>query len=428
MIATRNHLLIEPTLDSVANGPMRPLRSYFLFLLIMLYLATMVCEGPLRYLLFDLNLEELLYIRDLIPITIILLFTVRSGFQGEVPILLAYLFIIFTIHSIVAYFYVENLFMIAFGWKIMLSMVFGIAAYPIISMRIKSTVQYFCLFLAIALAGVLINFFVEFPWEGLTYSVADHVIEGVRSWQAWGIEGWVKRISGFTRTSYDAAIQVMLLGIFVLSYLRSLWIKAILWMLIGVAIIMTNSKGMMVSFGCLSIFFIIYKILPTQRSLYQKLLLFAIILACVIPLIGNLLQFGESQDYAIFANIASFMDRTQNTWPEAFELVKRSGNLFLGRGMGGLGQPQAFFESQDFNPGDNIFVYAYVYFGVFSICYFYYIYHKAKTIDLNTYLHYYLIILVAFIFGIIANVFESPFFNFFLGLALGHITENKPIK
>ena len=420
MITTQNHLLEAPTPDSL-SPPIRPLGSYFFFLLIMLYLATMVCEGPLRYFLFNLYLEELLYIRELIPIIIIMLVIIRLGYQGVIVRLLVFLFIIFIFHSIVGYYYLDNYLMIAFGWKIMLSMVFGVAAYPIISLRITSTVRYFCFFLIVALAGVLINFFVEFPWEGLTYSIADQVIEGVKSWHAWGIEGLVKRISGFTRASYDAAIQLLLLGIFVLPYLKRFWIKAILWMLIGVAIIMTNSKGMIVSFGCLSIFFMIFKILPTQRDLYQKLLLYAIISACVIPLFSNFMQFGDIKDYAIFANLASFMDRTQSTWPDAFDLVTQSGNLVLGRGMGGLGQSQAFFESHNLNPGDNIFVYAYVYFGVFSILYFYYIYHKTKTINLNTHLQYYLIILVAFIFGIIASVFESPFFNFFLGLALGHI-------
>jgi len=72
MIPTQNRALAAPTHDLAPPSPIRPLRSYFFFLLIMIYLATMISEGPLRYLLFNLYLEEFLYIRELIPIIIIL--------------------------------------------------------------------------------------------------------------------------------------------------------------------------------------------------------------------------------------------------------------------------------------------------------------------------------------------------------------------
>jgi hypothetical protein len=49
MISVWTHTLRAPTFDSESNSPVRSLQSYFL-LLVVVYLLTMVCDGPLRYL------------------------------------------------------------------------------------------------------------------------------------------------------------------------------------------------------------------------------------------------------------------------------------------------------------------------------------------------------------------------------------------
>ena len=71
------------------------------------------------------------------------------------------------------------------------------------------------------------------------------------------------------------------------------------------------------------------------------------------------------------------------TWPAALDFLKSAGDPFLGRGIGGIGVSQLYFEKQYYIPGDNLFVYAFGYFGVMSIIYFVYIYKLAQKIDLK---------------------------------------------
>lgn len=421
----QNRLLRAPSIDEVASEPARPLQTYFFFFLIMIYLFSIVIEGPLRYVLVYFEEPQLIYLRDLIQISIILMFFIRYILLGTFPYILIYLTIILLFHSVIGYYYMGNLIMIAFGWKIMLNVIFGVIAYHIIGLRNKNVVRYFIVFLFIGLVGIFMNYFIVFPWEGLEYNVGSYAIEGTRSWQTWGLGEEVKRISGFAKLSIDAAIQVTLFTIFVIPFLKKNWIKAIIWLLLSVAILLTTTKGLMINYICLSIFFIFYSLLPNQRNLYQRFLLVAIIAACTVPFIYNLLGINDIKDSTVYALLASFMDRSENIWPDAFDMVKQGGNFFLGRGLGSLGGAQLYFETKNYNPGDNIFVFAYVYFGVFSILYFYYIYYKSKTINFATDLQYYLIILTIFIYGMVVNIFEGLIPDFFLGMALGHITNDK---
>jgi hypothetical protein len=157
------------------------------------------------------------------------------------------------------------------------------------------------------------------------------------------------------------------------------------------------------------------------------LLFLAIIAACTIPFFAYLLGFGEVKDSTVFTLLSSFMVRVEHFWPDAWDQLINKGNLILGRGMGGIGVPQMFFEPHEYNSVDNIFIYAYIYFGIFSLIYFYYIYVKSKVLNYHNDLCYYLILLTVFIYGTIQSIFESVILNFFFGMALGYITENKKI-
>jgi hypothetical protein len=428
MINTPRHLSNPPTVDSTVDAPVNPLQSYFFFFLVMVLLLSMVCDAPVRYLLFNYGMQQLIYVRELIIIIIVLLYVSRSIFLGMFPIILAYLFIIFVFHSIIGYYYIENSLMIAFGWRIFLPMVFGIIFYQIGSLRMTSVIRYFTIFLVIGLAGIFINYFIDFPWEGLQYNVGSYVIEGVKEGKGWGLGEEVKRIAGFSRSSHDAAIQVTMFAIFVVPNLKYSWAKVILWLVLPLAIVITNTKGLLVTYACLSIILIIYWALPNHRKLYRRILLGSIIIACALPFLYDIFGLNKMSDFTLYVWIKSFLIRAEQFWPDAIQQLSDKGNFILGRGMGGIGASQLFFEPNDYNSVDNIFVYAYIYFGLFSLVYFYYIYAKSKIINYNNDFFYYLILLAVFIYGMIQSVVENGIINFFFGMALGYITENKKIS
>jgi hypothetical protein len=103
--------------------------------------------------------------------------------------------------------------MILFAWKTYLLLFIGILYSHLFFTELRLTVRIFSTLLICAIIGVVINYFLEFPWEGLEYRLGGMDIEGVRSWME--LIG-VKRLSGFARSSYDAAVQILLLVIFLI--------------------------------------------------------------------------------------------------------------------------------------------------------------------------------------------------------------------
>jgi hypothetical protein len=97
-----------------------------------------------------------------------------------------------------------------------------------------------------------------------------------------------------------------------------------------------------------------------------------------IPLISALVAFGWAMPLigAVFlprlnalntgSSLHSYEDRLRNMWPEAFDLWLERGTWLTGRGLGGLGTSQTYFESPLFNAGDNLHLYLFVSLGMLA--------------------------------------------------------------
>lgn len=77
----------------------------------------------------------------------------------------------------------------------------------------------------------------------------------------------------------------------------------------------------------------------------------------------------DLKDPVVAFALASFVERIESTWPNGFALLDLVPFPVLGRGLGGIGSAQSYFELSIFSPGDNLFVYAWVAFGALSILY-----------------------------------------------------------
>jgi len=279
------------------------------------------------------------------------------------------------------------------------------------------------IFYLIVITGVYLNVFKQYPWEGLTYDVIGQTIEGTREWSTFG----VKRIAGFARASFNTAIQLIILAIFLVSYLGNKWIKVFLWLLAGPAILLTTSKGILMVYIILSLFLIIYKIVPNFNNIYQKLLIIPILLMILLPVYAYFYyDQNVSQDFITNPLLWTMYQRME-IWPDNIAFIRKSGDTILGRGIGGVGMSQHIFEKRYSLPGDNLFVYGFGYFGILSIFYFLYIYKLAQNIDLKSNLFPYLLLMVLFFYGIVSNVMEDSFFMIFLGICLRNLWPN-PIK
>jgi hypothetical protein len=85
----------------------------------------------------------------------------------------------------------------------------------------------------------------------------------------------------------------------------------------------------------------------------------------VMPLIG-VLFLPRLNALNTSSSLHSYEDRLRNMWPEAFDLWLHNGTFLTGRGLGGLGTAQTYFESPLFNAGDNLHLYIFVTLGVLA--------------------------------------------------------------
>ena len=68
-------------------------------------------------------------------------------------------------------------------------------------------------------------------------------------------------------------------------------------------------------------------------------------------------------------SLQSFLERMDQGWPGAWDLIFRSGAGLLGRGIGGIGSPQRIFDPQYYFPADNLTIFLFAYFGIFAVLY-----------------------------------------------------------
>jgi len=270
--------------------------------------------------------------------------------------------------------------------------------------------------------GIFINYFIEFPWEGLTYALDNFQIEATREDITFGI----KRLAGFSRTHVEAAIQMLWLIVFLIVHIKNRFIKISVWLLGGLVIIFTTSKGIILSYLLISILLILYKLdyrMISYYKVYRKLLLSLLITGILLPIITYVnilvidLKLNDDLNKMMFT---SFTMRIYDLWPEAIELILDHGNILLGRGLGGIGTSQIFFETYLYNPVDNIFLFLYANFGLLGGLYLIYLYYKGRLLKLNEDLYFCLLLLFIFQYGITTSLFDDYLISLCIGFLLMH--------
>ena len=102
--------------------------------------------------------------------------------------------------------------------------------------------------------------------------------------------------------------------------------------------------------------------------------------------------------------------------------------MVLGRGLGGIGTPQTFFETLYQNSADNLFIYLYVTFGIGSFIFIYYLMKSLRRCASNTQslLMYFTFSIVVVMIGMTANVVENSTSLLVFGMLMGKASE--PIR
>lgn len=336
-----------------------------LFYAVALYCLTFVFEGFLRFVLQSAGAGTLLYLRDLVPLSLFAYLGFRWVKGDVIPLFILLAGVAILVHFLIGRYVLPTLFQSLFGLKVMLPFFVGVLVVFFCGDRLVRG-NWVVWVLLISLAGVAVNYFVEMPWEGELLDTAFGTFSQSRNWTA----GGVRRLAGLTRASFDAAAILMVLGIIQLSRMRF----GVAWMLACVAVFAgiaaTTTKGAMLGF----LAFLVFAVLTwggARQTLAKALVIAAGAVVATVPLISLYFSFHlRSISEGAYWLFSSFVERLNGMWPAAFALLDSPLALVFGRGIGGIGVAQAYGDWWNLNAADNMFVYMFVSFGVFG-CFYY---------------------------------------------------------
>lgn len=393
----------------------------FLFAAFITYIATFVFEAPLRYLLSLINLQNMLYLRDLIYfLSTGLLFFRAILVRKHINMGIATISLILLIHFIIGTLNGLALFPQLFAVKMFFPLLYGCAVWPIIQTRfdlLQRWIRFF--FVATIFALVLQKILGPMFWENQAFETAFGVTHTSREWWADG----QRRLAGFSRTSFDAAVVLGLGGLSTLILTQNLISRILVCCTALIAIYWTTTKGMLVTFllaACWFMFTSLRYRISTGRLLMSALCIITI----ALPVAVVFFELGDpGRVKSAPFMLSSLWDRFSWMWPNAVGLFTQPIHYLTGLGLGSIGTAQSFGPSYfRLNAGDNIFVYCYVNFGAMAAIYLAFPAVNSWFIKLDANpLNIWRVgtLIMAFGYGLTTNVIEQAVFCSMLGLCYG---------
>ncbi|MBP2628354.1 MAG: hypothetical protein H6Q68_3065 [Firmicutes bacterium] len=385
---------------------------------IILYLCSFVLEGPLRYILVKIGMEGLIYLRDVALVFLVLTPTINCLTREKFEKLNFYTLLFIAFYILIGILYTHNILQVLFGIKVILPFIVGIMYYDSLFLHSQTILKKtYSIFLVLVCTGIFLEGALgKLPWSGLSYNFASFEIEATRAWNTFGVD----RLAGFSRSSVDAAIQILMFSMFLFSYVKKTRLIFFMWAVSGVAIVLTTSKGIILCYIFISIFLGLRAIFPEISSKFPRILIIPFILMIGLPLLNMIFtefNFDMNVDVIYIYIFDSFRDRLTSMWPSSIRMVLDNGNILLGRGLGGIGEAQRFFEYSLYRPADNLVIYLYGLFGVASLWICNYMLIKAQKFDMlkqEDFFHF-MILTTLVIYGITTSVMENSLFSLFTG-------------
>jgi len=275
----------------------------------------------------------------------------------------------------------------------------------------------------VAALGVFLNPLIHYPWSGQTLDLLGRQIEVSRQWSAFGAE----RYAGFARASFNAASQLLLFGIMLVVLLKRRNVKLLVWLIAGMGIALTTSKGPLGAWLLVSMYFAGGALLRWPRywtKLWLGALMIGLLSMILLPLSTLWIHFDPIlHGYVHKFLFASFGDRLNRMWPDSLRLLDLGGtwHWWVGRGLGGIGAAQQYFEPSHYLAADNLFVYVTVYVGLpVTLLSFLALWWRVVRLSLasNAVAWRLPVVLALVAYGVVVNEVEGGLLAFFWGMAL----------
>ncbi len=399
----------------------------FLTFSLIVYIAFYLFEGAVRYGLNLLGMDQLIFTRDALLFSAILTLIINGFLRRQTPVPFILYLLVITLHGLVMMLNIGNFPAVAYGAKMLFTLLAGGLAADIILKPQRIVVSLLFLFWVVTWGGIFADkYLMEMPWMGIETIIGDVKVELGRDWTMTGED---KRAGGFTRSSIHAAAVLPLLALMLLFNLRSLTLKALVGLSTIPALYWTTQKGAMIAY--MLVFMAI--IVTRGRSHYA---LMAGILVMMTLMVGMpLILSGETMpDSSGLFSFSSFYMRIEDMWPHAWRWIADNEAFPFGVGLGGISGAQRLYAKDDMNAADNLFVFMYAYFGMMSFVYLaasVYLMIKAVKINSPHVRFAFAILLFIFSYGCVLSMLEDQMISLFLGASLAGLSNavmNKRIR
>ena len=194
------------------------------------------------------------------------------------------------------------------------------------------------------------------------------------------------------------------------------------WILAGVTIVLTTSKGVILAFIVVSLFLTFRKLVSKKVWIAFS---FAIaLLVILLPLyssLENLIPYSNIETERILFD--SMYMRTTSNWPETLDFIQKNGSVIFGRGVGGIGSANMYFENVNY-PGDNLFVFLYSTIGISSVLVIFFFPLLSRSLNFknsNFDCFLFSVTLALLSYGLVSSIFEEITFTLFIGIVLSRL-------
>lgn len=382
--------------------------SFFYF-----FLVYLVFEGPIRYVFAAFDANVAVYLPKALLMVILALYLLLFGKAIDnvwYVLIIVFLYIVIGLFNL-------GIKQAIFGLWVVIPFIYGM----VFSKYLFNQAYYYWYYALfwLCVAGVLIGMFIHYPWAGLQVDVLGNDVTANIEWDAMGIN----RDSGFSRASYNAASQLLCLAVLIIYMNKSFLANVVVWMFAGAGIILTTTKGAFAAWSLLSVYYLIFFLFKSRSLEYvyrSSVIVFFGLLCMFLPITTLFHSYsGGFQGVITKFFFSSFMDRLVWMWPDSFNLLKigEISSVYIGRGLGGIGAAQSYFEPQYYRAADNVFVYMFVNFGFFmSVLFMASLIAKAFLRGDNyTDLFIVPVVMIVFSYGLVSNIVEEPLLSVLLG-------------
>lgn len=333
------------------------------------YCISLSIEAPIRYFLQMIGLPYLIYIRDILMIIAVSWYVVKKA-SYKLLVIIG----IIILYSLISLYYTANIVEVAWGIKTIFPFVFGICCCKICFKNREYITKIFMIIFIMSCLGMMLNYFIEEPfWQDINGAeVMGVTTEGVRNWDIYVDGEKVSRLSGFTKLAGTTALIIIYSLVWLLNFYKY---KILLLAVSFPMVLLTTSKVNIGMFLYIIVIMIMRYFANENKYIFSlkiSIIMFAFI-GIVLPIVSIIMKNYVSvlDSDMLLLIFASTEDRMLNSWPGTLNLVWDYGNVFLGRGIGGVGYGVSLFDVivTNLTPIDNFYVFIYGNMGLLGIAF-----------------------------------------------------------